>query len=402
MKIGILREGKTPPDKRVPLAPSQCQLLLQQYPQLEIFVQPSAIRAFADEEYQDLGIPLKEDLSDCAVLMGVKEVPSDDLIPGKTYFFFSHTYKQQPYNADLLRAILEKKIRLIDYELLKEPGGSRLLGFGRYAGIVGAYNAFRAYGEMKNTYSLKPAHQCRDRQELETELVKVQLPEGFRIALTGAGKVAMGAMEILSALKINQVFPEEYLKADDQQPPCFTQLSVLDYFRRKDGREFSREDFYASQEGYASDFMRFAACTHLYLACHYWSENSPYIFTREDVRSAHFNIELVSDISADIDGPVATTLRSSTIEEPFYGYHPEREEEVSFGTPGSIGVSAVDNLPCELPRDASVDFGNQLIKAIMPLLLKEDPEGILAAATETNKEGELTEAFRYLSDYVSG
>ncbi len=399
MKFGILREGKTPPDERVPLTPRQCKKLLDKYPQLKLAVQPSEIRAFKDSEYEKLDISLQEDLSDCDVLFGVKEVPMEMLIPSKTYLFFSHTYKKQPYNADLLRAILEKKIRLIDYELLKNAHGSRLLGFGRYAGIVGAYNAFRAWGEMTGKFQLKPAHKCEDRREMEGELIKVDLPNSTKIALTGDGRVAGGAMEILSAARIRHVFPKEYLNQDFDES-VFTQLDVRHYFKRKDGRDFTREDFYKNADGFVSDFMKYARQTDIYIPSHFWSENSPFIFTREDAKSPDFKIKLVSDISCDIDGPVASTLRPSTIAEPFYGYDPVSESETELGAMNSIGVSAVDNLPCELPKDASEDFGNELIKNVIPQFFNGDVEEVLHRASETTLNGELGEHFRYLEDYV--
>jgi alanine dehydrogenase len=401
MKIGILKEGKVPADKRVPLTPKQCKYLQEIYPQLEITVQPSPIRAFADKEYKAVNIKLSEDLTACDILMGVKEVPMGELIPNKTYLFFSHTYKKQPYNRDLLKAILAKKIRLIDYEMLKEPNGKRVLGFGRYAGIVGAYNAFRAYGKMTGKYELKAASLCENRIELEAELIKVQLPRNFRIALTGAGKVAAGAKEILSALKITQVFPKEYKTEEFNEETVYTQLDVRHYFKKNDGSSFTRHEFFAAQGGYKSNFMTYAKHTDMYLACHFWSEKSPFIFTREDAKSPNFNIKLISDISADIDGPVASTLRPSTIADPFYGYDAKTEKEVPFGNAGSVGVCAVDNLPCELPRDASEDFGNELIKNVMPHFFNDDEMGILNGATETTLKGELSSAFSYLEDYVS-
>ncbi len=400
LKIGIIREGKTPPDHRVPLTPQQCQLLKNNYRDLEIKVQSSPIRAFKDEEYAELGIEVSDKVDDCDVLLGVKEVPLDSLIAGKTYLFFSHTYKKQPYNRKLLQTILDKKIRLIDYEMLREPAGKRLLGFGRYAGIVGAYNAFRAWGKMTGDYQLKPAHQCEDRREMERELIKVELPATTKVVITGAGRVAGGAMEVLSALRFTHVFPKEYINQDFKEP-VFTQLDVRQYFERKDGKNFTRQEFYDKPEGFRSRFMRYARTTDIYIPCHFWSDRSPFIFTREDARSPEFRIKLVSDISCDIDGPVASTLRPSTIEDPFYGYDPIQEKEVPFGTLGSIGVSAVDNLPCELPRDASEDFGNELIKNVIPHFLNGDKQGILEAASETDLEGKLTPRFSYLQDYVN-
>jgi len=401
MKIGIIKEGKTPPDRRVPLSPKHCEILQERYPQLEIAVQPSDIRAFKDSEYEALGLPMQEDLSDCDLLMGVKEVPIEMLLPNKRYMFFSHTYKKQEYNRDLLQAIIAKKVSLIDYEMLKDPGGKRLLGFGRYAGIVGCYNGFRAYGKLSGNYDLKPAHQCHDRLELESELVKVVLPKNFRIAITGAGRVAGGAMEILSALKITQVYPDEFIREDFNQEAVYTQLNVQDYFRRHDGKDFKRKDFYQDSEGYESNFLTYAAHADMYVACHYWSEDSPLIFSREMAKDPLFNIKLVADISCDIDGPVASTIRPSTIADPFYAYDPLSEKEVNFASSGSIAVSAVDNLPGELPRDASEDFGNELLKNVIPHFFNDDELDILDKATETTLEGSLNSHYSYLEDYIA-
>lgn len=401
MKLGVIREDKTPPDARVPLSPAQCKRLMEAYSQIEITVQPSEVRAFKDEEYEQLGIPMADDLSGCEVLMGIKEVPPAMLIPGKTYLFFSHTYKKQPYNRDLLRSILEKKVRLIDYEMLKAPGGKRLLGFGRYAGIVGTYNAFRAWGEMTGDFQLKPAHLCEDRREMEAELIKVDLPTHCKIVLTGAGRVAGGAMEVLSALRISQVFPKEFINEDFPEP-VYAQLDVRQYYKRNDHKEFTRQEFYKDPVGYRSDFMKYARITDIYIPCHFWSNRAPYIFTRDDARSADFKIKLVSDISCDIDGPVASTIRPSTIAKPFYAYDPMAEKEVPLGALNSIGVSAVDNLPCELPRDASEDFGNELIKNVMPHFFNGDVDEVLERASETTMDGKLGQHFTYLQDYVDG
>jgi saccharopine dehydrogenase (NAD+, L-lysine-forming) len=401
MKFGIIREGKTPPDKRVPLSPQQCLQVLKQFPDAQIAIQPSPIRCFKDEEYEALGLSLQEDLSDCEVLLGVKEVPAEMLIANKTYLFFSHTYKKQEYNRDLLRTILAKKIRLIDYEMLKDPSGKRLLGFGRYAGIVGAYNGFRAYGLMSGAYQIKAAHECVDRREVEQELAKVVFPSNFRIAITGAGKVAGGAKEILSALKVTQVYPDEFIREDFNQEAVYTQLNVQNYFRRADKKSFTRLEFYKDNTGYKSNFLPFAAHADMYIACHYWADGSPLVFSREDARHPDFKVKLVADISCDIDGPVASTLRPSTITDPFYGYDAVNEMEVAFKEPGSIAVSAVDNLPGELPRDASEDFGNELIKNVLPHFFNQDEGAILAKASETDLSGNLSSYFSYLSDYVA-
>ena len=400
-KIGIIREGKNPPDKRVPLTPEQCKQLIDRYPDIELVVESSPIRAFSDKEYENAGIRVVQDVSDCSILLGVKEVPLEMLIPGKTYFFFSHTYKKQPYNRDLLNEILKKKISLIDYEVLTNETGKRLIGFGRYAGIVGAYNGLLAAGKKLKRYDLKAANECEDRKEVERELQKVDLPKDFKIVLTGKGRVAGGAMEILDVAKIKKVSPNAFLETDFSEP-VYTQLGVQDYNKTEDGTEFNKSEFYNHPERFDSDFMKYAKVADMYISCHYWDANAPFIFTRNDAKDRAFDLKVVADISCDIDGPVASTLRPSTIEDPLYGYDPQSEKEVDFTNENAIGVMAVDNLPCELPRDASEDFGEELMKYILPELLEKENSSVIQRATETDLQGNLTAEFAYLQDYIEG
>jgi saccharopine dehydrogenase (NAD+, L-lysine-forming) len=394
MKIGIIREGKVPIDKRVALIPAHAAALKSSY-NCEVVVQPSAIRAITDEEYVNHGIALQEDVSDCDVLFGVKEVPIQDLIPNKTYFFFSHTYKQQPYNAKLLRACVDRKIRLIDYELLKK-NGNRVVAFGRFAGLVGAYNGLRGWGEKYGQYALKPAHECRDMQDMFDQLKGIDWPADLRILLTGKGRVASGAVETLVASGIPQISPKEIAGYEG----CFwSQLDVEHYYKTNDGRPFDRKELFADPSGYESDFMRYVPFAKLYIAGHYYDSRAPFIFTREDAKLPDFAITYVADISCDIDGPVASTLRASTIADPFYGYLASEEKEVRHDDPEAIGVMAVDNLPCELPRDASLSFGNDLMTHVIPALFDGDKDDILYRATEC-ENGVLTKYFEYLQTYI--
>lgn len=401
IKIGIIREGKVPPDKRVPLTPKQCKSIQVIYPNVEIIVQPSPIRAYKDEAYIAEGIRLSEDLSECDIIMGVKEVNIQDLIPNKKFLFFSHTIKKQPYNRNLLRAILEKKIQLIDYETLKNKQNKRIIGFGRYAGIVGTYNAFRTFGLKKDLYSIKPANECRDRKEMEDEMKKIVLPPNTKIVLTGFGRVGHGAREIIDLLPIKEVSPEEYLK-DNFNSPVYTQLEVEDYYGRKDGKPFVKAEFYSNPELYKSTFNRFLKTTDVYIPCHFWSNKSPYIITNDELKDHDLKLSVVADISCDIAGPIASTIRPSKITDPIYGYNPETEKEDDFKKEGVIAVMAIDNLPCELPLDASEDFGNELIRNVFPVLLKDDPDNVIGRATVTNPDGTLAENYTYLQEYVDG
>lgn len=397
--LGVIREGKVPPDKRVPLTPAQCVEVQQKYPHVRVLVQPSNIRAISDDAYEAAGIQLQEDMSVCDILIGVKEVNKPDLIPNKKYLFFSHTYKEQPYNRALLQEILDKHIQLIDYEVMTNPPGRRIIGFGRYAGIVGCYNGFLTYGLKHNIYQLKPAHQCEDRAEMEGELTKIKLPSNTKIVLTGWGRVGNGAREIIEKIGLKEVNGEDF-KNNDFDEPVFTQLDVAEYNAKKDGSEFDKSDFYKDASDYESTFKDFLEVANMYVACHYWDASAPYIFTRDDLKDPKNKVTVVADISCDIDGPVACTIRPSTIAEPIYGYNPITEKEDDFKKEGVIAVMAVDNLPCELPKDASKDFGNELIKNVFDGLFNDDSAGIIQRASQTNLNGELTPDFEYLEDYL--
>ncbi|ESU22602.1 monofunctional lysine-ketoglutarate reductase [Flavobacterium enshiense DK69] len=399
MKFGIIRERKNPPDRRVVFTPSELVKLKEQFPQAEIKVESSDIRIFSDEEYRKLGFDVTDDLSDCDVLLGVKEVPIDALLPNKKYFFFSHTIKKQPHNKNLLVACLEKNIRLLDHETIVNESNHRLIGFGRYAGIVGAYNGFRAFGIKYELFNLPKAETLADKVALIERLRRPMLPP-IKIVLTGYGKVGMGAKEILDAMKIKQVSVEDYLtKTYDK--PVYTQIDVLDYNKRKDGTVVSKEDFYQNPQEYVSDFERFTKVSDIYIAGHFYGNGAPVILTRDMLNSPHNKIKVVADISCDIEGPIECTLRSSTIAEPFYGYYPSEGREVDVNHPGAIVVMAVDNLPCELPKDASEGFGQMFLEHVIPAFYNNDKDGILERAKIT-ENGKLTERFKYLQDYVDG
>ena len=400
MKIGILRENKTPPDKRVPLTPDQCAEVLEKFEDISIILQPSAIRCFNDDEYKQKGITVQEDLTECDILLGVKEVRITDLIPDKTYLFFSHTIKQQEYNRKLLQTILEKKIQLIDYEVLTDKHGFRIIGFGRFAGLVGAYNGLRAYGLRNKLFDLKPAHLCLDLNEMLHELDSVKL-QPIKIVVTGDGRVANGVIEIMKHLKIERVEPAEYmLKTYDHA--VFTQLIPQNYARRKDFEPFELMHFFNHPDEYENVFLPFARTTDLLIAAAYWDPKSPVLFTPDDMKENRFRISIISDITCDIEGSIPSTKKASTIDDPFYDYNPETGKlEPAFSSPSNISVQAVDNLPCELPKDSSEDFGRNLIDNVFPALLGDDPDGIIERALIT-KNGKLTPRFSYLQDFVAG
>ncbi|MBX9853299.1 MAG: NAD(P)-dependent oxidoreductase [Cytophagaceae bacterium] len=400
IKIGILREGKVPPDKRVPLLPEQCVQVMAQYPHVSIAVQPSDIRCIGNKEYADAGIPLQEDLSDYDILMGVKEVPIHLLIPNKTYTFFSHTLKKQPHNQKLLQTVLEKKITLIDYECLKDTKGNRILAFGRFAGIVGAYNAFLFYGVKYKLYDLKRAYECFDFEEMKEELDKVKIPN-VKIILTGGGRVGNGAREILDYLKIRKV-PCEYFLHKKFDEPVYTQLNSADYHIAKNQASFDREDFHKNPSKYECTFKQFLNKADILIAGAYWDPLAPKLFSNEDLKKNDFSIKMIADITCDINGSIPTTVKASTILEPVYDYNRSTFGlEAPFSNTDNITIMAVDNLPGEVPRDSSRDFGLQLINNVFPHLLTSDELKIVEKATIA-QTGKLKPDFQYLNDYSIG
>ncbi|MEM6524155.1 MAG: NAD(P)-dependent oxidoreductase [Bacteroidota bacterium] len=397
--IGIIREGKIPSDKRVPFTPSQAKEIESLFPGITVKVQTSEIRAFSDQEYKDQGLTVVQDISDCDVLFGVKEVPIKELLPGKTYFFFSHTIKEQPYNKNLLKSILDSNIQLIDYEVLTNNEGLRIVAFGRYAGLVGAYNGILTFGKRYNLFHLRPAHTCFDLDDMKTEYSKVVLPP-IKIALTGGGRVAKGAMEVLNGMNIRHVSPTEFVNGYYQEP-VYTQLNTRDYHTTKDGSDFSRKDFYSHPEKYKGDFLKYSNVADVLIAGAYWDPRAPVLFTPKDAVSSNFKIRVISDVTCDIEGSIPSTKKPTTIEDPIYDYNPsDNSVEPPLSDEGNITVMAVDNLPCELPRNASEDFGNELIQNVLPHLIGNDTERIIERATIT-QEGKLTNRYEYLSDYAS-
>jgi saccharopine dehydrogenase (NAD+, L-lysine forming) len=399
MKLGIILEGKIPPDSRTPMTPAQCAHVREHFP-VDIVVQRSPSRSFTDAEYEAAGVPLAQDLSDCDAIMGVKEVPVHLLIPEKTFLFFSHTIKKQPYNRRLLQAVLEKRIRLVDYELLTDDRGRRLVAFGRFAGMVGAHNALYAFGRRTGRFSLPRMKDCRDYAEAKAIYRQTDFPPA-KIVVTGSGRVASGACEVLLDMGVQQVSPEDFLQ-HSYPGPVFAQLRSAHYAARADGQPFAPQKFYDHPEEFVSAFLPYARKADIFINCIFYDQRAPMFFSSDDMKRPDFKIQVVADVSCDIapQASVPTTLRASTIEYPVYGYDPVAQAETQPYEDGVVDVMAVDNLPNEMPRDASQAFGEQFIAHILPeLLLPHSP--VIERATIADK-GHLTPHFRYLQDYVEG
>lgn len=399
MKFGIIKERKNPPDRRVVFSPEELVRLKEEYPSIAIKVERSDVRIFTDKEYSDLGIEVTNDVNDCDVFFGIKEVPAEALVPNKKYFFFSHTIKKQVHNRKLLQAILDKNIELYDHETIVDANNNRLIGFGKYAGIVGTYNGFRAFGIKFELFNLPKAETVSGKQAMIEKLRRQILPP-IKIVVTGCGKAGMGVKEILDAMKIKQVSVANFLTKIYSEP-VYVQIDVLEYNKRKDEQILGNSDFYTNPTEYISNFERFTKVSDIYLAAHFYGNDAPVILTREMLQSKDCKIKVVADISCDVNGPIACTLRSSTIAEPLYGYLPIENKEVPYTHPAAIVVMAVDNLPCELPKDSSEGFGEMFMQYVIPSFFNDDKDGILQRAKITENR-KLTERFNYLQDFVDG
>lgn len=398
LRIGLIRERKSPPDNRVALSPRQCADIQEKFSSIKIVVEPSPDRCYADAEYAAEGIELSGQLEDCDILLGIKEVPPERLIPGKTYFFFSHTKKKQPYNQKLMHALIDKRIGMIDYECLTHSDEQRILGFGLFAGIVGAHNGLLTYGKKFGMYSLPPAHSVRNFRKLVASYENVRLPN-IRIAVTGSGKVAAGVLEIMVQMDIEPIEPEDYFY-NEYEYPVYCHFKGRSLYARKDDGSFHREDFHTNPEQYKCLFGQYLSKTDILMNGIYWDVQVPRLFEKTDVQRGDFRMSVISDITCDVDGSVPINIGASTIADPVYGIDRETLAEAPPFQPSKdiIDVMAVDNLPNELPRDASQYFGQHFEKYILEELFKPQSE-IIERATIC-REGKLTPRYEYLSDYA--
>lgn len=396
IKIGLIREGKVPADNRVALIPAQCKWIHRNHPDIQIIAQSSTDRCFSDREYTAAGIEVREDVSECDILLGIKEVPISQLLSGKTYMFFSHTKKMQPYNQGLMKAIISNQITLIDYECLEHDDGQRIIGFGFFAGVVGAHNGMMAYGERTGLFNLGRVYKQRSFRELIHSYFGLRIPN-VKIAVTGSGRVAHGVLEIMNLMGIHEVEPEEYLQRRFSYP-VYTQLKSADLYTPISGGSYNRVEFHEHPENFKCKFLPYAEQTDILMNGVYWDKNAPRLFEKEHVTGDRFIIQTISDITDDAGGSVPINLGDQTIEDPVYGVDRNSFEKTAPYLKNSIDVIAVGNLPNELPRDASRYFGEQLIKFVLEDLLKGGSP-IIEKATMV-KQGSLSEHFNYLREYA--
>lgn len=393
--IGLIREGKIPPDNRVAFAPDQCKWIQQNLP-VKVVVQSSAIRCFSDREYSIAGIEVIDDVSHCDFLFGIKEVPKADLIPGKTYFFFSHTKKQQPWNQPLFREMINREITLVDYECLAHDDGQRILGFGFFAGVVGAHNGIMAYGKRTGAYDLQRVYKQKSFRELIHTYFGLKLP-AIKIAVTGSGRVAHGVLEIMNLMGIIEVEHDQFLSRQFSYP-VFTQLKGAALYEHMQSGSYDREDFHDNAKNYRSKFYPYTRVTDILMNGIYWDSTVPRLFEWEHLAEKDFAIQTIADITDDINGSIPCNLGDVTIENPVYGVDKLSRTKTPPYQPGSVDVMAVGNLPNELPRDASRYFGEQLIKYVLGDLIRNGSTIIDRATIVRN--GKLTDEYSYLKAYA--
>jgi len=397
LKIGLIREGKIPTDNRVALTPAQCKWLHKNFTDVRVTVQQCSNRCYSDKEYQQAGIEVTDSVANCDVLMGIKEVPVNMLVPGKTYLFFSHTKKLQPYNQRLIQAIAAQKITLIDYECLEHEDGTRIIGFGFFAGIVGAHNGMMAYGNRTGKFKLQRVGSVNSFQKLIHTYFGLKVPI-IKIAVTGSGRVAHGVLEIMNLLGINEVEPEEYLQKKFTYP-VYVHLKGADLYAHKQTGKYSRDDFHEKPQDYTCKFIAFASETDILLNGVYWNKDVPRLFELADMAKENFNISTIADITDDVSGSVPCNIGDCSIDDPIYGVDRHTFKRTAPYLPNTVDVMAVGNLPNELPRDASRYFGEQLIKFVLDDIRKGGSETIRKATII--KDGQLTEPFNYMQQYVS-
>ena len=405
--LSIIREARID-ENRTPLTPNQTQELIKKFPNLRILVQTSKKRCFRDEDYLNAGAEITDDISNADIIFGVKEVDISALIENKTYLFFSHTTKVRNYinrvtqdkaiiyKKELLREVLKKNITLIDYENIREVSGKgyRYLGFGRFAGIVGCYNTLNLYLKLQKEKSLPRAFEINSYGKIK-ELLGNQNFNKLRILQTGRGNVAKGSMGVLKHANIKQVSINDYLNKKYNEA-VFCNVSTREYVERNDGKDYSVHDFTSNPHEYKSKVKNYLFETDMLITGHYWEPKFPKLFYPNQINEFK-NLKIIGDVTCDINGAVPTTIRSTTIAKPYYSIDINSMKEIDLGSKG-IAVMAVDNLPSELPNEASEEFGDSVISDVLPYLINKD-DGRINRAT-TASLGKFGPAYSYLEDFI--
>ncbi len=405
--ISIIKEARVD-ENRTPFVPSQIQTLISNFPNLKILVQPSKNRCFKDEDYFKVGAKIEEDISQSDIIFGIKEVEISKLIENKTYLFFSHTSKIRNdsslstqdgailYKKKLLREVLKKKVTLIDYENIRDESKNayRYLGFGRFAGIVGCYNTLNLYLKLQKKKLLPRAFEINSYKKIQ-ELLSKQNFNKLKILQTGKGNVAKGSMEILKYANVKQISLNDYLNKKYDEA-VFCNISLSEHVERNDGKDSSYQDFILNPHEYISNAENYLHITDMLITGHYWDPKFPKLFSLNQINEFK-NLKIIGDITCDINGSIPTTIRSTSIAEPYYSFDINSMKEIDLSNKG-IAVMAVDNLPSELPREASEEFGLSIMSEVLPYLINKD-DGRINRATTASK-GKFCSSFSYLENFI--
>lgn len=431
--IGIRHEDKYLMEKRAPLTPKHVEFLVK-HKKLDIVVQTSDKRIFKDEEYIKAGAKVSKDLKKCSVILGVKEMPISFFEEGKTYVFFSHTIKGQKYNMPMLKRMIELKCNLIDYEKIIDEQGKRLIFFGKYAGYAGMINSLWAlglrlkyYGYESRLLKIKQAHHYHSLNEAKADVSDIGeliaekgIPHELRpfvIGFTGYGNVSQGAQEICGLLPIKEISPGKLLllKHRKKIPDNIIYKVIFkeeDLFEPKDPKhEFDLNDYYTNPDNYQSKFEKYIPHLSMLINCIYWDKRYPRLITKDYLKNLYSKgrpkLNVIGDISCDVDGAVECTVKATEIQDPIYVYNPFKQD-IAMGHEGEgIQIMAVDILPSELPRDSSNGFGDVLVNFVKPIADTdfnvpheelELPKAIKKGLILHN--GELTPEFKYLNEFL--
>ncbi|TVQ82761.1 MAG: hypothetical protein EA393_16405 [Bacteroidetes bacterium] len=434
VKIGIRQEDKYAMERRTPLTPKHVKKLKEEY-NLEFVVQTSSKRIFTDEEYLKAGAKIAEKLSECPVIMGVKEIPSDFFEKNKTYIFFSHVIKGQPYNMPMLKKMMELGCHLIDYERVADEQGRRLIFFGKFAGLAGMINSLWSLGQrlkelgytnnpflkIKQSYHYDSlAEAKKEISEVGREIAENGLPKELlplTIGFTGYGNVSIGAQEIAALLPIKEISPEKLPELQNRKnlPDNIIYKTVFHEKHiskpKNSSHSFELQDYYNHPEKYENNFEQYIPHLTILMNCMYWDTRYPRIFTKNFARKLYEKgepkIKVVGDVTCDPDGSIEFTHKGTEIEDPVFVYNPQTgKPRMGFKGDGIL-VMAVDILPSELPRDSSEAFGDALVNFIKPIADADfdlDFENLRLPAPIKKAmilhKGKLTKDYEYIQQYL--
>ena len=434
--IGIRRENKDILERRSPLTPRQVAELVRDE-KMRVIVQSASNRIYSEEEYRRAGAQISDDLSPCNIVFGVKEVPEEDLLPTGVFCYFSHTIKGQEYNMPLLAKILERKITLMDYELVTDEQGKRQIFFGRFAGIAGMLDALWVYGQrlssegienplqfLKQTRHYGTLRKAEEHLQEAAERIKAggfpQEAAPVIIGITGRGHVAQGAHEVLSRLPVEELSPRDLLtpsRLEKLSPYKIYKVVFLkpEIYRPRDAKKnFDADELMRRPDLYEGNLEQYLPALSIFVNGIFWEPRFPKFLTRDFLRRQYQQpgrpkMKVIADITCDINGSVEATVKATRIDNPVYVYQPRNGQVIDGWEGEGPVVLAVDKLPTELPREASENFGRALMPAV-PLLAKADfsrsyekldiPESFRRAVIA--HQGKLTPDFQYLREFLAG